>query len=229
MVHVQKDIPVGIKEVDEARYITGKHMKALCNIYQPGASWGDQEETRTRRTMMEQITVIPPVVFHQKDHKPQKQGEPQAVRGICNATTTFNQRVTDLLNDQLEAMLKSDPTDECISTEDFLYNVDLMNQKMSSGDKKAPTIIGSLDVTNLYGSIDKRTAANLVRERALNSNMSWENIDYRWAMIYLALTLSNREIVDQKLQRLIPRRNSKSGKGKPTILTAYVDEKVERW
>ena len=46
--------------------------------------------------------------------------------------------------------------------------------------------------------------------------------------MYLALTCSNIDKVDNNLQDVIPRRLSKSGQ-KPSILTAGTDEQRERW
>ena len=46
--------------------------------------------------------------------------------------------------------------------------------------------------------------------------------------MYLALTCSNKNKVDNELQGILPRRLGKRG-SKPSILTADVDEKLERW
>ena len=58
--------------------------------------------------------------------------------------------------------------------------------------------------------------------------MVFDGIDYRWALVYLALTCTNRDKVDNNLQDVIPRRLRKHGSS-PTVLTAEVDEKRERW
>ena len=62
----------------------------------------------------------------------------------------------------------------------------------------------------------------------LESDLEVEGMDYRWALIYLAMTTTPVKRVDQKLQDVIPRKRSKAGK-KPTVLTSDVDEKKERW
>merc|ERR1711954_170070 len=126
-MHVCKDTPVTWKEVDEARSQVAKHMKALYNIYNPGKNWGEEEEGRTRRVLMEQVTIVPPVIIHQKDHKDVDENGDPSTRAICNASITFNQRVTDLLNDQLVAILNVGKTDECISTEEFLHSIESLN------------------------------------------------------------------------------------------------------
>ena len=88
-------------------------------------------------------------------------------------------------------------------------------------------MIGSLDVENLYGSMDTNIAADIIRNRVVNSNVKFESIDWRWALIYLAHTLQPKDIVDMKLQQVIPKRLGKKVKG--VILTVDTDAKIERW
>ena len=70
-------------------------------------------------------------------------------------------------------------------------------------------MIGSLDVENLYGSVDIKVASNMVRKKVMESPMVFNNIDWRWALVYCALTLSPANIVDQKLQQLVPKKLAK--------------------
>ena len=87
-------------------------------------------------------------------------------------------------------------------------------------------VLGSLDVTNLYGSLRTNPTCELVKKRVLKSNCKFEGIDLRWALIYLAWMLKPHQIVKYKLQQVIPKRLNK---GKPTILTVEQDEKEKRW
>ena len=89
-------------------------------------------------------------------------------------------------------------------------------------------VIGSLEVQSLYPSVDTKKAAKICRDRVIASEIKMEGIDYRWATIYLRLTMSPHEIVDSKMQGIMPRKLSKFGK-KPTIRTVNKDEKEERW
>ena len=132
-------------------------------------------------------------------------------------------------------MIDSDSTEELISSEDFLSIVEETNELIKDGKiNSEDLVIGSLDVENLYGSINVNKASEVVRERALRTNLKVENMDWRWALIYLALTLTPHEIVDQKLQQVVPKRmkqkNGRKAPGKPpTILTVEVDSMKERW
>ena len=49
-------------------------------------------------------------------------------------------------------------------------------------------MVGSMDVMALYPSIDQVHSARIVREECLRSDLEVENIDWRAATLYLALT-----------------------------------------
>ena len=68
----------------------------------------------------------------------------------------------------------------------------------------------------------------ICKQRVEKSEMKWEGVDYRWALVYLALTCTNKDKVDNKLQGIIPRRKSNKN-DPPTVLTSHTDEIVERW
>ena len=153
------------------------HTKAVCNIFQIVGSYSQSEETRVRNNHMEDITTVPQATLQQKDHKPlQPDGNPKT-RFLCHASTTYNQRLSNLLNDCLKATIESDKTDELISTKDFLHNVESLNNRIKTGEiKPDELIIGSLDVENLHGSMDTNIAADIIRNRVVNSNVKFESI-----------------------------------------------------
>ena len=99
--------------------------------------------------------------------------------------------------------MDSDTSEELTSTEDFLYNVEELNKGIKTGQITPQNlIIGSLDVENLYGSMDTELAASIIRQTVIESEVIHQNIDYRWALIYLAHTLRPIDIGEQKLQRV---------------------------
>ena len=144
-----------------------------------------------------------------------------------NTKTTANHRASILLPDILMAYNSSEDDHELLNSEEFLHNVEQVNKKITDGEINSDELsIGSLDVENLYGSIDTKTACNVIREKIINSPLKFEKIDWRWAVIYLALTLKPVEIVDQKLQQVLPR---KLNNRKATIKTIKDEETKERW
>ena len=77
-----------------------------------------------------------------------------------------------------------------------------------------------------YPSVDSKMTAKVCRDRVMTSKLDIEGVDYRWATIYLKLTMTNLEIVDAKVEGLLPR---KINGRKATIRTVEADEKEERW
>ena len=57
------------KEVDEIQKTIKNHNIACANIFKLGESWGDKEEGCIRKTINEQIIVIPQISSQPKDHK----------------------------------------------------------------------------------------------------------------------------------------------------------------
>ena len=50
-------------------------------------------------------------------------------------------------------------------------------------------MVGSHDVESLYPSMKTKKAGELARDRITESSMKFEGVDYRWAVIYLTLTI----------------------------------------
>ena len=144
-----------------------------------------------------------------------------------NAKITANQISSNLLSEILSAYNSAEDDHELLSTEEFLFNVEKFNTKIREGLIDGENLtIGSLDVENLYGSVNTKVACNVIREEVMNSPLNFEGIDWRWALVYCALTLTPIEIVDQKLHQLIPRKLAAM---KATIKTVKKDETHERW
>ena len=101
----------------------------------------------------------------------------------------------------LNGVIQSEPTNEAISTEDKIAKIDQLNKDISTGKIKPKKLtVGSLDVTSLYGSIDSKTAGIIARDKVVKSKMKFEGINYKWALIYLALTMTAHEKVDAHVQ-----------------------------
>ena len=130
-------------------------------------------------------------MLNQKDHKPLgPEGLPNTT-AMCGASHTINQRISDISTDYLNSLFQCEETSKTKSTENFLNSIDKLNQLIREGKVNDKLImIGSLDVEALYPSTDIKKACQIVKERIKKSPMKHENIDFRWALIYLALTMT---------------------------------------
>ena len=105
----------------------------------------------------------------------------------------------------------------------------MLNQKIKPGEIKAPRLmVGSLDVEALYPSTDVHQASKIVKDRIMKSPLKFKNIDYRWALIYVALTQTPEEQSKSDILELLPTRRSSKGTY-PTIKTVHIDQEKERW
>ena len=56
---------------------------------------------------------------------------------LCNASTTQNHIISDILTDQLQSMQQSDETHECSSIEAFLSKIEKLNSQIRKGEIKS--------------------------------------------------------------------------------------------
>ena len=127
-VHVQGDIPVTWRDFNKSKNQVLAHTKVLSNVFNVGQAHGDKAQTRLKNALHENISVIPNLTMHQKDHKdlnPQT-GLPKT-RPVCEASSTHNQRCSNLLTDIMVATFQSEKTCVSNSTEDLLSKVDKFN------------------------------------------------------------------------------------------------------
>ena len=139
---------------------------------------------------MEGRTEIPQMDVYPKDHKdPHPDGTPKG-RPVCKANNTMNQRISDLCSDALGALFSADEDGcEVQSTEDLLSRINELNRQIREKDVNSSSMmVGSLDVEALYPSINVKRAGEICRDKVTKSDLQIEGIDYRWGLIYLALT-----------------------------------------
>ena len=65
-------------------------------------------------------------------------------------------------------------------------------------------------------AVDQVSSAKIVREEYIRSDLEVENVDWKAAALYLALTVDRQELVREGIAHLVPRR--KDGRGRrPTV------------
>merc|ERR1711954_234440 len=165
-------------------------------------------EWRVRRAVTEVTSIIPQMSCAAKDHKPLPETGVPETRPMCNASASMNQRISDMVSDILGYLFQADNNNvEVTSTEDFLSRIEDLNQQIREGKVNGDQLmVGSLDVEALYPSIDVNRAAEIVKERVMESELRLEGIDWRWMLIYMTLTMTPHEKVDNRVQGILPRR-----------------------
>ena len=228
--HVAGDKVCSWKEVMKSQEEVAYHTKFISDIFNMGRDHGETAEGRLRKGLHEKVSYVPPLVMTQKDHKAMGEDGIPATRPICEATQTITQRLSDTLTDILQSVYSCDQeTTEAISTEDFLSKIEKFNSQIRNGEVEAEKLtIGSLDVSALYPSINTKHASRIVRDRVIEADLKFEGINYKSALIYLKLTMKGGEVVNSKLQGILPRRLSNRGSA-PTVKSYGEDVRRERW
>ena len=73
-------------------------------------------------------------------------------------------------------------------------------------------MVGSLDVSALYPSLDHEGASEQVSKLVMRSTVELSGMDWRAAQTFLASNLTEDEIKFEGLQKLVPRRLKKRGR-----------------
>ena len=78
-------------------------------------------------------------------------------------------------------------------------------------DKSEPLQIVGADVVSLYPSLDDKTVAEIVYNSIMNTEIRFDNVNFKEAVRYLALNWSKAECRTSPLRRVLPRRSSTQG------------------
>ena len=106
--------------------------------------------------------------------------------------------------DVLGFLVEADgPPAEVISTKEFLSRVEDLKKKVRRREvDQDQLVLSSLYVEALNPSIDTKLAAKIIKERVKKSDLVFNGIDWRWVVIYLALTMTPLAKADNKVQGL---------------------------
>ena len=117
----------------------------------------------------------------------------------------MSQRLSDTLTDTLQAIYKTGDTTEATSTEDCISKIEELNAKIRNGQVNSENMmVGSLDVTALYPSINTKHAGRICRDRIKNSPLSIEGTDYKQALRYMKLVMKQGTLWTQVSKEYSP-------------------------
>ena len=95
----------------------------------------------------------------------------------------------------------------CYSTEELIESFEVYNKTVVESSS-SDYVIGSMDATSLYPSLEADKSAAIIVEEVLNSDVKFANIDTKELGIYLRTNLSQKYIVERKIDSLLPIRIS---------------------
>ena len=100
-------------------------------------------------------------------------------------------------------------------------------------EEEKPVFIGG-DVVALYPSMDPIGTAEMIFQAVRESDVTFDNIDYKWLMIYLYVILGEEGLKEYNLDKFIPKRKAIRVRGKLTVskarsLAAKSNRSLENW
>ena len=134
------------------------------------------------------------------------------------AASGLSSRAGDALADFLEPLVSVvSPRFEDQSTEEVLAQLQQAEVKIRD-EGLTSTMVGSLDVSALYPSLDHMGSAEAVERFVKRSRVEFKNVDWRAALVFLASSWTEKEVKSEKMMDLVPRRLKKWGRrpGKTT-------------
>ena len=257
--HLSKDIEVGWDCVKERETFLNRHTAQLGKIFQMGGNHNQAD--RVNKALKSSDNPPPSVYFMFKDHKIREDGEPcPQTRQVCSAKEGILARLSHLaskiltpLADKLNQVLGT----ECSNTEEMMRGIqetnkkvlqraenssqrmdDLENLETSFISEDRELVVLSQDVKALYPSIKKEETIKIVGKLIEETEIEFDDVDYKCLGKYLAVHLTPEEIANNNLISVIPAmRKEKETQGvvrgrKPGI--AYLDSdldanKNEKW
>ena len=125
--HTESDPDASWDEVREVQDQMKNHLRACNIIFNAG------EETNQDRVLSAKelgSSTIPVLSLMVKDHKAVDTNGNPKTRPVCGASSAINGKISEYLADILDAVCQADESDEVISSEELLSQMDDLNEAL---------------------------------------------------------------------------------------------------
>ena len=207
--HISKDRVANVGEVRACQRVLSSTAKAMINMFGTGTGHGWRNNLRCMDNAGGEAEDAPVSKILPKVHKP-----PMA------AATGISSRA-DFLK---PLVLLTTPCQEDQSTEEVLSQLeDAQAAIQTSGSSN--TMAGSLDVRELYPSLDQDGAAEVVAQLVLETDVNITSVNWRSIQVFLASNNTPDELKAQGLLDIVPDRLSVMGR-RPGPTTPELSMKI---
>ena len=202
------------------------HMRHFNKMFLVGCEH-DHEDRVTKATVSTNVPS-PPMYGLRKDHKEHEdrvKGPP--VRPVCGASEAPNSRFSNFLSRIINDYADStEIKTECKSSEEMRAAFEEFNSTDQENRKRCKII--SMDVKALFPSMNWDEIVQAVRDMIENSEKQIEKVDWKEVGKYLAVSLTQEEIIKEGLQHVVPKRINETNR---EISVAYLSNKAneENW
>ena len=184
-------------------------------ILELGSSWNHGDR------MCQAVTSTsgrpPPIYGLHKDHKKVKEGEEPPLRPVCSASSGPGSRISNILT----MIIK--PCNDQISDEYWLHSTEDLQAKIQElnelpAEQRSSLVTFSMDAVALFPNIQVEQSSQVVFDLIKTSSVEFKGINYLELARYLAVNLSEQEIIKYELEDLVMRRKvAKKGGRRPTV------------
>ena len=192
---------------------------ALALVRMMGAR-NDKTGDRIRWTITADGTKVAPLYGLRKDHKEVMEGQEAKgpkMRPVSGSEDCSTKRVGYILSKILTEIIPRNTT-QCESTDELLREFEVVNR----GDVDEGVAVGSLDVESLYPSLDISKCARIVGMKLLNSELEFENLNWKEIALYIRYQYDDEELKKRGIIKFCPLR--KHG-GRPPMFEGSGSEK----
>ena len=247
-VHIGKDVEVDFHEAERTQKLLNGHVSSWLKMTRMGEKWQHQDRQRATH-MENSVSIAPLYLLIKDHKKYSGSGPPptRPVCGAISGMNVHLSNILSPYLDALASEMPNSM--EVISTEDALSRIDEFNSEEEIGDalpaeeecdtdeeeflsqqeikesQKSENkqyndiVICGADVTSMFPSLKSKSTSKIVFDTAAETEISFEGIDFKEVVTYLAINMSDHEIKKNKFCHLLPSRKTKRGQ-KPTI-TGY--------
>ena len=189
--------------------------KQMLRAFKFGEGWGQEE--RFLMAGKAENNGVPDLNQLVKDHKPTLQTRPVCRAQVQQAPNgPMTEVLCEILNPFVEEADKDRKT-ELKSTEELCSQIKIMNENiLVNGMKRGPfqkdgsLVVGSKDVKAHYPEIDIDVASDEVKKEIEQSDLDI-NVDTNEVALFLACSMSVKQIKEEGLTQLVHTRRFKKG------------------
>jgi hypothetical protein len=207
--HTAGDPIVTVAEVDKIEENMSALAQSVARSLRIGENWGHTE--RVRAACKTKFSKIPTLDILLKDHKG---GDDLPARPVCRSSNSPNGVLGDIVSDYLEILADEKAAEkgtEVRSTEEMCAKLEEVNNKIRAAKRargdmseeeedEVERVIGSMDVTALYPSIDVGRSVTIIekmiRESKLDVDVSVEDMDSHIVSTHTQKQIDDRGLTD---------------------------------
>ena len=135
--------------------------------------------------------------------------EPELCQCVWAVTTCITRVTARWLKQYRRVRWEEDMLWDPLDEERTLTSTEVLPEDLQ--DYQSPMVVMGFDVVSLYPNLDTSKVGYRVKQAVLESNISWEGVNYMEACRYIALNWTEERCRSSKLRKILPWRRKNHG------------------